>query len=173
MPRPSSPVIAKASITCTYSLDPITVGPVTGPPLRACLRHFATRLSCSHGQARYNSTLRLQGSHQTPQTPYLPELLKSQQPSTLVTVSIKSVDRCCVPQSIGHTCAVSTRPVSLRVRPGARLDAGHGGADRDRTDDPLLAKQVLSQLSYSPASCFAWCRRAPRPRRRCCPCACV
>src|SRR6266571_6881854 len=25
-----------------------------------------------------------------------------------------------------------------------------GGADRNRTDDPLLAKQVLSQLSYSP-----------------------
>ena len=25
-----------------------------------------------------------------------------------------------------------------------------GGAYRDRTDDPLLAKQVLSQLSYSP-----------------------
>jgi hypothetical protein len=25
-----------------------------------------------------------------------------------------------------------------------------GGADRIRTDDPLLAKQVLSQLSYSP-----------------------
>ena len=25
-----------------------------------------------------------------------------------------------------------------------------GGADRDRTDDPLLAKQVLSQLSYGP-----------------------
>jgi hypothetical protein len=30
--------------------------------------------------------------------------------------------------------------------------AGHGwsGADRDRTGDPLLAKQVLSQLSYRP-----------------------
>ena len=27
-----------------------------------------------------------------------------------------------------------------------------GGADRDRTGDPLLAKQVLSQLSYSPAT---------------------
>ena len=26
----------------------------------------------------------------------------------------------------------------------------HGGATRDRTADPLLAKQVLSQLSYSP-----------------------
>ena len=29
-------------------------------------------------------------------------------------------------------------------------EAGAGGADRIRTDDPLLAKQVLSQLSYSP-----------------------
>src|SRR5690554_6121780 len=29
---------------------------------------------------------------------------------------------------------------------------GTGGADRDRTGDPLLAKQVLSQLSYSPGS---------------------
>jgi hypothetical protein len=27
-----------------------------------------------------------------------------------------------------------------------------GGASRDRTDDPLLAKQVLSQLSYGPGS---------------------
>ena len=26
-----------------------------------------------------------------------------------------------------------------------------GGASRDRTDDPLLAKQVLSHLSYGPA----------------------
>ena len=37
----------------------------------------------------------------------------------------------------------------LSYRPGAR-DNQSGGADRDRTDDPLLAKQVLSQLSYSP-----------------------
>ena len=29
---------------------------------------------------------------------------------------------------------------------------GPGGASRDRTDDPLLAKQVLSQLSYGPFS---------------------
>ena len=26
----------------------------------------------------------------------------------------------------------------------------HGGGKRDRTDDPLLARQVLSQLSYTP-----------------------
>ena len=30
------------------------------------------------------------------------------------------------------------------------MSGGDGGADRDRTGDPLLAKQVLSQLSYSP-----------------------
>ena len=53
------------------------------------------------------------------------------------------------------------------------------GADRDRTGDPLLAKQVLSQLSYRPdiiqqelrrslapseAACASW-----RARRRSCP----
>ena len=31
-----------------------------------------------------------------------------------------------------------------------RLPIENGGAERDRTADPLLAKQVLSQLSYSP-----------------------
>ena len=44
-----------------------------------------------------------------------------------------------------------------------------GGADRDRTDDPLLAKQVLSQLSYSPTcgclrqSWWAWVESNYRP----------
>ena len=31
-----------------------------------------------------------------------------------------------------------------------------GGDERDRTDDPLLAKQVLSQLSYTPISDFGY-----------------
>lgn len=31
-----------------------------------------------------------------------------------------------------------------------RLSLKIGGGRRDRTDDPLLAKQVLSQLSYAP-----------------------
>ena len=31
------------------------------------------------------------------------------------------------------------------------LSSSFGGAERDRTADPLLAKQVLSQLSYSPS----------------------
>ena len=32
----------------------------------------------------------------------------------------------------------------------ARIERTRYGDDRDRTDDPLLAKQVLSQLSYAP-----------------------
>ena len=38
----------------------------------------------------------------------------------------------------------------FKLRGGNRVYITGGGADRDRTDDPLLAKQVLSQLSYSP-----------------------
>ena len=34
-----------------------------------------------------------------------------------------------------------------------------GGDDRDRTDDPLLAKQVLSQLSYAPKPVFGTTQR--------------
>ena len=34
LPRPSSPVIAKASTTCTYSLDPITLSTLTRVSLR-------------------------------------------------------------------------------------------------------------------------------------------
>jgi hypothetical protein len=33
---------------------------------------------------------------------------------------------------------------------GAALTTSSGGANRDRTDDLLLAKQALSQLSYGP-----------------------
>jgi hypothetical protein len=35
---------------------------------------------------------------------------------------------------------------------GSSLSTSFGGGERDRTDDPLLAKQVLSQLSYTPGS---------------------
>ena len=47
-----------------------------------------------------------------------------------------------------------TTPRGRNSFPGDRL--GHwrvGGARRDRTDDLLLAKQALSQLSYGPPEC--------------------
>jgi hypothetical protein len=48
------------------------------------------------------------------------------------------------------------RGITNQVRVAANLIAvpsiypGAGGANRDRTDDLLLAKQALSQLSYGP-----------------------
>ena len=45
------------------------------------------------------------------------------------------------------------------------LDRG-GGGERDRTDDLLLAKQALSQLSYTPldkASWWVWLGSNQRP----------
>jgi hypothetical protein len=54
---------------------------------------------------------------------------------------------------------VSSKNSSLALRSGFRLPTQTpaktpqaGGADRDRTGDPLVANQVLSQLSYSPVS---------------------
>ena len=56
------------------------------------------------------------------------------------------------------TSRLDPRALRVHARTDARIaqsigtasDTGVGGAGRDRTDDPLLAKQVLSQLSYSP-----------------------
>ena len=38
-------------------------------------------------------------------------------------------------------------PVACQL---SSLSSSHGGDEEDRTPDPLLAKQVLSQLSYTP-----------------------
>ncbi len=60
-----------------------------------------------------------------------------------------------------------------RSKSAAASGQNDGGAERDRTADPLLAKQVLSQLSYSPISSiariapgsatFRVCRHFPTP----------
>jgi hypothetical protein len=56
--------------------------------------------------------------------------------------------RCCAtPVARGGTS------VPPGLSPSAELrSAGGGGGERDRTDDLLLAKQALSQLSYTPFS---------------------
>jgi hypothetical protein len=43
-----------------------------------------------------------------------------------------------------------SKPNSRSHRIQAQTAQQIGGGERDRTDDPLLAKQVLSQLSYTP-----------------------
>jgi hypothetical protein len=53
--------------------------------------------------------------------------------------------RCQTEQAEGQEPAANLI-LANEPEPGHR----YGGAGRDRTDDPLLAKQVLSQLSYGP-----------------------
>ena len=52
-------------------------------------------------------------------------------------------------------CPLETNFVQLTPFVFSCLKERCGGADRDRTGDPLLAKQVLSQLSYSPLLVYA------------------
>ena len=47
----------------------------------------------------------------------------------------------------------ATKMRSILRTPARSRHQSFGGADRDRTGDLLLAKQALSQLSYSPAYC--------------------
>src|SRR5215472_1478739 len=56
------------------------------------------------------------------------------------------------PEAVIRTSKAVSRamPADLTPRADPHKVPQSGGADRDRTGDPLLAKQVLSQLSYSP-----------------------
>ena len=48
---------------------------------------------------------------------------------------------------------VKERSLLINIKPKCTKNSAFrfdGGGERDRTDDPLLAKQVLSQLSYTP-----------------------
>ena len=55
-------------------------------------------------------------------------------------------------QGFGGQALLTLAQVAAWVACHPKLPQGakDGGAGRDRTDDPLLAKQVLSQLSYGP-----------------------
>ena len=59
-----------------------------------------------------------------------------------------SHERACWRPACRHRTA-QRAPANLRTR--KRIATASGGARRDRTDDLLLAKQALSQLSYGPS----------------------
>ena len=61
---------------------------------------------------------------------------------------------------ITHPQETSRLPVDAKDVLADEQKTPPGGARRDRTDDLLLAKQALSQLSYGPG---AWRQRAQIP----------
>ena len=122
--RPSSPVIAKASTTCTYSLDPITLPPTVGSAesglqeIRACARF-----------------------HPTKSETWLMQSQPVYRPFDRHTYFFQIVN-----EQTDYWPKTRRKPFRLTFD----LYEAIGGGDRNRTDDPLLAKQVLSQLSYTP-----------------------
>ena len=147
--RPSSPVIAKASTTCTYSLDPISLrtwrheNQVKG---QACVKFAASQF--------HSRTLRFVCSTQS-------HLLFRQRNNMSTTSKLLKNSRSfefsnrsrLVPARGQAIKRLSDQHSSLEHRwVSAFASQANGGGERDRTDDPLLAKQVLSQLSYTPGN---------------------
>jgi hypothetical protein len=75
--------------------------------------------------------------------------------ATAALIRCPATTRTCRPASWAYPFfTMSSRPLPVAAEPVSLFDLGRfaqsGGARRDRTDDLLLAKQALSQLSYGP-----------------------
>jgi hypothetical protein len=68
------------------------------------------------------------------------------------------------PRLLRTTCSALSRRKSAAAAPTRRFASVGGGGERNRTDDLLLAKQALSQLSYTPSASGE--ARSPRRRQR-------
>ena len=70
-----------------------------------------------------------------------------------MVAGISAISLCVMPRSVSIVIDLTNvkccRTAPLRMCHGENYFRT-SGADRDRTGDPLLAKQVLSQLSYRP-----------------------
>ena len=125
LPRPSSPLTAKASTVCAYSLDHIT-------PNRRSSRqpkHYMTMLTPIPALLRKSlvTLSRYQRSRA----------------SRLYSVRFQIVKE----RLIASSNDSQTNPIRLRLR---LITCQNGGAREDRTPDLLRARQALSQLSYGP-----------------------
>jgi hypothetical protein len=106
-------------------------------------------LACRALSALLCNTCRARRSRASPDTATVTQLTSSR---LSINNTSRRSNRGAGKGNLGSCCRVA----SLRHSPGGatRRAAGSGG-DRNRTDDPLLAKQVLSQLSYTPRRCAA------------------
>ncbi len=170
--RPSSPVIAKASTTCTYSLDPITAKPsnvtarelpVTGPSQR--LSPSSLRIgTCTTNMVEiiiqtHDASISCEIEHWT-SSEFLKNNSRLGSNNFRATFEQPPAETARRKRRVRRLLLVSPR--QRRARPRVVLECG--GGERNRTDDPLLAKQVLSQLSYTPRnSWWVWMDSNHRP----------
>lgn len=137
-------MIAKASTTCTCSLDPITSlshrQPLQVEFSRCAVFQLSRTLSSNHLEIhRYNHNpdsfhVHLKDASAI-QITYFFQIVKERQPIWCYSYHSDWLNRQCK-----ALADCFSKLLALKI----------GGGRRDRTDDPLLAKQVLSQLSYAP-----------------------
>ena len=139
---------------------PGRVAPFGNPRIKACL---AAPRGLSQPTASFIAFQR-QGIHQLPLVSFFlpqpsPLFLSKSAPESLDSASSRNecsasrpkpnAPRACMSKNV--SCKRPVRLVAATVfswsPPGAC-----GGGERNRTDDPLRARQVLSQLSYTPTS---------------------
>ncbi len=152
MPRPSSPVHAKASTNCPYLT-------LENPHHQ---RQFWNSRRCGAGRLHKapvaahpegSATTQLDKDFRIRHAPSdrLAEATRSSEPHA-VTASISRTHSQC--QRWGQIPRSAARPRNSGLhlwRNSSPPPARAGGASRDRTDDLKLAKLALSQLSYGPA----------------------
>jgi hypothetical protein len=133
--RPSSPVVAKASTTCTCSLDPITVRTISENGASSQVSLCAW---WDHGRLSRNPNTSNAISY-----PDEPDRLRQSGSPCFFRIFKEQPNK--------TKCTEKGSPFSLHSADDV-VSPDPGGANRDRTGDLLLAKQALSQLSYGPNS---------------------
>ncbi len=147
VPRPSSPLSAKASTKCPYALDPKPAAACRDKSParpRASIRHSALHLPAWPTPAGpMPRTQKPHGREPPPSASRIPiHNVKDQRPGIRHQGSEDPAP--------GPTPPDNREQESPRPIPDPWHLSSPGGADRSRTGDPLLAKQALSQLSYGP-----------------------
>ena len=130
MPRPSSPPSAKASVRSPYALDRSRSNPCAGKTPRRPKRppKCDPRRLSSTPDIRLQFPSRPSKALETPGRPFLHNVTSATPPAM---------------RQGGGGKHVPSFLIAHRTEPG--------GAGRDRTDDLMLAKQPLYQLSYGPS----------------------
>ena len=145
MPRPSSPLNAKASVRSPYALDRSQQNPCVRVSL--CLPGRTKDRTCAHTCA---SILSLQTMMSSRIHPGSPRILLGEEGGP--DRPFNSRCQICHVQP-GQSLKPGWKLVRSAIAGGMLSPSGRsGGVRRDRTDDLMLAKHALYQLSYDPPS---------------------
>ena len=158
VPRPSSPLSAKASTRCPcFALDHriAVTGDAAPPPRTGPSPNRGASLLAPHATVSHEDTSLGQAARHALPAQGLSASVTSQlslHPSINVPPrSPAALSRNLLRTSPRHPAVLPVAPPGATAWLWPEPGFAGGGGERIRTDDLLLAKQALSQLSYTPA----------------------